>query len=130
MMRGTGRLRRLLGRPSEHAPLRIDSPEAEAAAFAAAGDVLSRPSGDLRGLLPLNGTRRRLFDPLAAGIRAEYATVLVHFWAIHQGRIDEYRRAAGLFDAVVSPSEEYDSRLAFAPIYRSNGMDLLVDDTL
>jgi hypothetical protein len=56
--------------------------------------------------------------------------VLVHFWAVHAARIEEYRRAAGLFDAVVSPNTDYDGRLAFAPIYRSNGMDLLVDDTL
>ena len=28
------------------------------------------------------------------------------------------------------PTQRYDARLGFAPVYRSNGMDLLVDDTL
>jgi len=129
-MRGSARLRRLLRLAPAAESVRIDSPEAEAAAFAAAGEVLSAPAGDAKGIFLVNGTRLRFFEPLAARIRAEYATVLVHFWAIHESRIQEYRRATGLFDAVVSPNEEYDTRLAFAPIYRSNGMDLLVDDTL
>ncbi len=110
--------------------MRIDGPEAEAAAFAAAGEVLTPPAADVKGIFLVNGTRLRFFEPLAAGIRADYVTVLVHFWAIHESRIEEYRRAADLFDAVVSPNQEYDARLGFAPIYRSNGMDLLVDDTL
>jgi hypothetical protein len=130
MVRGVARLRRLLGRPAAVAPVRIDTPEAAAAAFAAAGEVLSPPAGDAKGIFLVNGTRLRFFEPLAASIRAEYATVLVHFWAIHESRIEEYRRAAGLFDATVSPNEEYDARLGLAPVYRSNGMDLLVDDTL
>jgi hypothetical protein len=131
MMRGSARLRRLLGRSPAAVPVRIDSPEAEAAAFAAAGEVLSPPAGDAKGIFLVNGTRLRFFEPLADAIRTEYATVLVHFWAVHASRIEEYRRAAGLFDAVVSPNQEYDSRLGqLAPVYRSNGMDLLVDDTL
>jgi hypothetical protein len=129
-MRGTARFRRLLGRPSAPGPVRVDSPEAEAAAFAASGEVLSPPAGDAKGIFLVNGTRLRFFEPIAGKIRAEYVTVLVHFWAIHEGRLEEYRRAAGLFDAVVSPSAGYDARLAVAPIYRSNGMDLLVDDTM
>ena len=56
--------------------------------------------------------------------------VLIHFWEIGPERLTQYRRAAPLVDAVVSPNAEYDRCLSFAPIYRSNGMDLLVDDTL
>ena len=110
--------------------MRIDTPEEEAAAFAAAGTVLAPPEGDAKGIFLVNGTRLRFYEPLAATIRAEYAAVLVHFWAIGAERLTQYRRAAPLVDAVVSPNADYDGRLAFAPIYRSNGMDLLVDDTL
>jgi hypothetical protein len=128
-VRGVARLGRLLRRPAA-VPVVIDSPEAEAAAFAAAGEVLSAPVEDVKGIFLVNGTRLRFFEPLADTIRADYATVLVHFWAIHESRIAEYRHAAGLFDAVVSPNAEYDARLGFAPVYRSSGMDLLVDDTM
>jgi hypothetical protein len=108
----------------------VDTPEAEAAAFGAAGEVLARPVGDTKGIFLVNGTRLRFYEPIAEKVRSEYATVLVHFWEIHAARLAQYRRAAPLVDAVVSPNAEYDARLAFAPIYRSNGMDLLVDDTL
>jgi len=99
-MRGSARLRRLLGRPAGVEPVRIDSPEAEAAAFAAAGEVLSPPTADAKGIFLVNGTRLRFFEPLAGKIRADYVTTLVHFWAIHESRIREYRHAAELFDAV------------------------------
>jgi hypothetical protein len=56
--------------------------------------------------------------------------VLVHFWAVGPERLAQYRAAAGLVDAVVSPGPTFDQQFSFAPIYRSNGMDLLVDDTL
>ncbi len=129
-MRGAVRLHRLLRRARPEPSVRIDTPEAEAAAFASAGEVLSPPVGDAKGIFLVNGTRLRFYRPIAAKVRSEYAAVLVHFWAIHPERIEEYRRAEGVFDAVVSPNADYDGRLAFAPIYRSNGMDLLVDDTL
>jgi hypothetical protein len=129
-MRGTARLNRLVRRLKPPAPVRIETPEEEAAAFKAAGDVLSAPTDDAKGVFLVNGTRLRFYEPLAAKIRAKYAAVLVHFWEIDRERLAQYRRAAPLFDAVVSPNAEYDARLAFGPIYRSNGMDLLVDDTL
>ena len=128
-MRGAARVRRLLGR-ARPAELELDTPEARAAAFEAAGQVLSPPSGDEKGVFLVNGTRLRFYTPLAGEIRRDYAAVLIHFWEIGSERLAQYRDAAALVDAVVSPNAEYDARLGFAPIYRSNGMDLLVDDTL
>jgi hypothetical protein len=128
-MRGTGRLKRMLRRTHPVAPVRVDTPEAEAAAFGAAGEVLAPPAGDEKGIFLVNGTRLRYYEPIADRIRGDYATVLIHFWEIGPERLAQYRRAAPLVDAVVSPDTEYDRRLSFAPIYRSNGMDLLVDDT-
>ena len=110
--------------------MRIDTPEEEAAAFRAAGEVLSPPLGETKGIFLVNGTRLRFYEPLADTIRAEYAAVLIHFWEIGAERLAQYRHVAPLVDAVVSPNADHDSRLGFAPIYRSNGMDLLVDDTL
>lgn len=129
-MRGAARLKRLLRHVQPEPPVRIDSPEDEAAAFAAAGTVLAPAEGDTKGIFLVNGTRLRFYEPLAAKIRTEYAAVLIHFWEIGPERLAQYRHAAPLVDAVVSPNADYDGRLAFAPIYRSNGMDLLVDDTL
>ena len=129
-MRGAARLKRLVRRQRPAAPVRIETPEEEAAAFGAAGEVLSRPTDDAKGIFLVNGTRLRFYEPLAAKIRAEYAAVLIHFWEIDVERLAQYSHAAPLIDAVVSPNADYDSRLAFGPIYRSNGMDLLVDDSL
>ena len=129
-MRGTARLKRLVRRVRPEQPVRVDTPEDEAAAFGAAGTVLAPPEGDAKGIFLVNGTRLRFYEPVADKIRAEYAAVLIHFWAIGSQRLAQYRRAAPLVDAVVSPNGDYDARLSFAPIYRSNGMDLLVDDTL
>jgi len=129
-MRGVVRLKRLVRRHAVIEPVRVETPEERAAAFAAAGEVLSPPAGDTRGIFLVNGTRLRYYEPLAATIRAEYATVLIHFWEIGAERLAQYRSAAPLLDAVVSPNAGYDAKLGFAPIYRANGMDLLVDDTL
>ena len=129
-MKGTARVKRLLRRVRPESPVRVDTPEEEAAAFAAAGTVLAAPEGDAKGIFLVNGTRLRFYEPLAAKIRTEYAAVLIHFWEIGPDRLAQYQQAAPLVDAVVSPNADYDARLAFAPIYRSNGMDLLVDDTL
>lgn len=123
-------MRRLVRRLRPEPPVRVDTPEDEAAAFRAAGEVLAAPADDAKGIFLVNGTRLRFYEPIAAKIRQEYAAVLIHFWEIGPERITQYRRAAKLVDAVVSPNAEYDHRLSFAPIYRSNGMDLLVDDTL
>jgi hypothetical protein len=128
-MRGTGRLKRIVRRVRPAPPVRVDTPEAEAAAFAAAGEVLAPPVGDAKGIFLVNGTRLRYYEPIAENVRADYAVVLIHFWEIGPGRLAQYARVAPLVDAVVSPNADYDSRLSFAPIYRSNGMDLLVDDT-
>jgi hypothetical protein len=130
MVRGTARLKRLVRRQGPAGAVRIETPEDEAAAFKAAGEVLSPPTGETKGIFLVNGTRLRFYEPLAAKIRAEYATVLIHFWEIDAERLAQYRHAAPLIDAVVSPNANYDARLAFGPIYRSNGMDLLVDDSL
>ena len=129
-MRGTGRLKDLVRRVRPEQPVRIETPEDEAAAFGSAGEVLAPPTDETKGIFLVNGTRLRFYEPLAAKIRREYAAVLIHFWEIGPQRLAQYRRAAPLVDAVVSPNAEYDLRLSFAPIYRSNGMDLLVDDTL
>jgi hypothetical protein len=87
------------------------------------------PAGDRKGVFLVNGTRLRYYEPIARKVRGDYAAVLIHFWEIGPERLSQYRRAAHLFDAVVSPGVDYDERLSFAPVYRSNGMDLLVDDT-
>jgi hypothetical protein len=121
---------RLLRRVRPLPPVRVDTPEAEAAAFAAAGEVLSPPAGDAKGIFLVNGTRLRFYEAVAERVRAEHAAVLIHFWEVGPARLAEYRRAAPLVDAVVSPGPAYDRQLGFAPIYRANGMDLLVDDTL
>ena len=123
-------MKRLLrGVRPEPAPS-LETPEERAAAFASAGQVLAPPIEGAKGIFLVNGTRLRFYTPLADEIRSGYAAVLIHFWEIGPERLAQYRAAAGLVDAVVSPNAEYDARLAFAPIYRSTGMDLLVDDTL
>jgi hypothetical protein len=99
------------------------------ALFAGAGFVLTEPSGDARGVFLVNGTRLPEFEAIAADVRERYVTVLTHWWELSPGRLREYRRLAELFDCVVSPSREWDRRLRFAPIYRSNSLDLFVDDT-
>ena len=129
-MRGIGRLKRLLRGPAPVEPVRIETREDREAAFGAAGEVLTPPTGDAKGIFLVNGTRLRFFEPIADELRADYATVLVHFWAVGTERLAYYRAVAGLFDAVVSPSAAFDEQFSFAPVYRSNGMDLLVDDTL
>lgn len=111
-------------------PVRISTAEDEAGAFRSAGEVLAAPAADAKGIFLVNGTRLRYFLPIAETVRRDYATVLVHFWAVGPERLAQYRQAAPLLDAVVSPSPTHDERFSFAPVYRSNGMDLLVDDTL
>ena len=120
----------MLRRARPEPAVELDTPEGRAAAFAAAGQVLSPPAEGAKGIFLVNGTRLRYYEPLAETIRDNYAAVLIHFWEIGTERLAQYRRAAPLVDAVVSPNTDYDTRLGFAPIYRSNGMDLLVDDTL
>ena len=95
-----------------------------------AGLVLSEPDGDLRGVYLVNGTRLHVYAPIAAEIRRRYVAVLTHWWELDRARVREYRAHADLFDAVVSPSPEWDRELSFAPIVRSNSSDLWVDDTL
>jgi hypothetical protein len=129
-MRGTGRLRRLLRGRTTAEPLRIETAEQREAAFRSAGEVLSPPAGGAKGIFLVNGTRLRFFRSIAPEVRREYAAVLVHFWAVGPERLAEYRAAAALLDAVVSPGPAFDREYSFAPTYRSNGMDLLVDDTL
>jgi hypothetical protein len=99
------------------------------ALFAGAGFVLTEPSEDGRGVYLVNGTRLPEFEAIASEVRERYVTVLTHWWELSPGRLREYRRLAPLFDCVVSPSLAWDRRLGFAPIYRSNSLDLFVDDT-
>jgi len=95
-----------------------------------AGLVLSEPDGDLMGVYLVNGTRLHAYVPIAEEIRRRYVCVLTHWWELDRGRLREYRALADLFDAVASPSPEWDRELSFAPIVRSNSSDLWVDDTL
>jgi len=95
-----------------------------------AGLVLTEPAGDLKGVYLVNGTRLQVYAPIAAEIRRRYVAVLTHWWELDRDRLREYRAHADLFDAVASPSPEWDRELSFAPIVRSNSSDLWVDDTL
>ena len=99
------------------------------ALFAGAGFVLTEPTADERGVYLVNGTRLPEYEAIAADVRESYVTVLTHWWELSPGRLREYRRLAPLFDCVVSPSPKWDAQLGFAPVYRSNSLDLFVDDT-
>ena len=95
-----------------------------------AGLVLSDPDGELKGVYLVNGTRLTAFARIAKVVRERYVTVLTHWWEVDRARVREYRRYASLFDAVASPSREWDRVFSFAPIVRSNSSDLWVDDTM
>ena len=95
-----------------------------------AGLVLSHPDGELKGVYLVNGTRLAAFARIAGAVRERYVTVLTHWWEVDRARVREYRRYAGMFDAVASPSREWDRVFSFAPIVRSNSSDLWVDDTM
>lgn len=95
-----------------------------------AGLVLSEPEGDLKGVYLVNGTRLPAYVAIADQVRRLYVCVLTHWWELDRARLREYRAHADLFDAVASPSPEWDRELGFAPIVRSNSSDLWVDDTL
>lgn len=95
-----------------------------------AGLVLSHPDGELKGVYLVNGTRLAPFARIAEAVRRRYVTVLTHWWEVDEARVREYREHAGLFDAVASPSPEWDRAFSFAPIVRSNSSDLWVDDTM
>ena len=114
-------------RPSAAAP--APDPSDRAALFGGAGFVLTEPTADARGVYLVNGTRLAEYEAIAAEVRERYVTVLTHWWELSPGRLREYRRLASLFDCVVSPSRAWDRRLGFAPVYRSNSLDLFVDDT-
>ncbi|HZO48567.1 MAG TPA: hypothetical protein VFB26_00315 [Gaiellaceae bacterium] len=129
-MEARARVGRLVHRLRRQRRVRVRTDEQAAAAIGAAGDVLAPPDGERKGIFLVNGTRLRFYRAVAERIRADYVTVLIHFWAFHPERLREYQRIAPLVDAVVSPNAAYDRLLGFAPIYRSNGMDLVVDDTL
>lgn len=95
-----------------------------------AGLVLSHPDGELKGVYLVNGTRLAAFARIAKAVRQRYVTVLTHWWEVDRARVREYREHASMFDAVASPSPEWDSVFGFAPIVRSNSSDLWVDDTM
>ena len=95
-----------------------------------AGLVLSHPDGELKGVYLVNGTRLAAFARIAEAVRRRYVTVLTHWWEVDRARVREYREHASMFDAVASPSGEWDSVFSFAPVVRSNSSDLWVDDTM
>lgn len=95
-----------------------------------AGLVLSHPDGELKGVYLVNGTRLAAFARIAEAVRGRYVTVLTHWWEVDRARVREYRAHASMFDAVASPSREWDRVFSFAPIVRSNSSDLWVDDTM
>jgi len=95
-----------------------------------AGLVLTQPDGDARGVFLVNGARIPIYARVAASIRERHVTVLTHWWSVDRARLREYRRHASLFDAVASPSERFDRKLGFAPVFRSNSSDLWVDDSM
>ena len=95
-----------------------------------AGLALSHPDGELKGVYLVNGTRLAAFARIAEVVRQRYVTVLTHWWEVDRARVREYRGYASMFDAVASPSSEWDRVFDFAPIVRSNSSDLWVDDTM
>jgi glycosyltransferase involved in cell wall biosynthesis len=95
-----------------------------------AGLTLSPPVDGLKGVYLVNGTRLDAYALIARQLRSEYATCLTHWWELDRRRLREYRALAPYFDAVASPSEEWDRVLSFAPIVRSNSSDLWVDDAM
>ena len=95
-----------------------------------AGLVLSHPDGELKGVYLVNGTRLPAYARIAKAMRERYVTVLTHWWEVDPARVREYRGYASMFDAVASPSREWDRVFDFAPIVRSNSSDLWVDDTM
>lgn len=95
-----------------------------------AGLVLTEPDGELKGVYLVNGTRLPEYAGIAGAVHASYVTVLSHWWELDRRRLREYRASADLFDAVASPSPDWDLTLSFAPIVRSNSSDLWVDDTM
>jgi len=95
-----------------------------------AGLPLTEPAGALKGVYLVNSTRLAAYARIAATVRERYVAVLTHWWEVDEKRLREYRAHAGLFDAVASPSPEWDRVFDFAPVVRSNSSDLWVDDTM
>jgi hypothetical protein len=91
---------------------------------------LTPPTQAAKGVYLVNGTRLREFEAIASRVRSDHVVVLTHWWELNRERLREYRRLAAAFDCVVSPNAEWDRQLDFAPIYRSNSLDLFVDDTM
>lgn len=94
------------------------------------GIELSEPRDDLKGVFLLNGTRMSEYDLVWRHLRANYVIVLTHYWALLDYILEGYRSRSHLIDCVVSPDPETDKLLNFAPVFRSNSVDLLVDDEL
>lgn len=92
------------------------------------GIKLSEPDGSSKGIFLLNGTKLPDFDLVSGYLRDRYVIVLTHHWKILDYILAEYRKRAGQFDCVVSPNGEFDRILDFAPPFRSNTVDLLVDE--
>jgi hypothetical protein len=126
LRRTWGRLRRRIGGAPPAPPIVGDSD----ALFGSAGFVLTTPLDDAKGVYLVNGKRLREFEVIASDVRRSYVVVLTHWWELGEERLREYRRNAALFDCVVSPDRDWDRKLGFAPIYRSNSLDLFVDDTM
>jgi len=126
LRRALGRLRRRLVKAPPAASIVGDHD----ALFGSAGFVLTVPASEGKGVYLVNGTRLREFQAIATEVRSNYVVVLTHWWELGDERLREYRRSAALFDCVVSPDSDWDRKLGFAPIYRSNSLDLFVDDTM
>lgn len=94
------------------------------------GIALTEPDGNKKGVFLLNGTRLTDFDLVWRRLRQRYVIVLTHHWALQDYLLREYNKRARRFDCVISPNEECDRLLSFAPIFRSNSVDLLVDDQM
>lgn len=101
-----------------------------AAAINRCGVALTEPLENNKGIFLLNGTRLMDFDLIRRYLRERYVIVLTHHWAIQDYILREYKKRKAWFDCVVSPNEECDRLLGFAPVFRSNTVDLLVDDQL
>jgi glycosyltransferase involved in cell wall biosynthesis len=95
-----------------------------------AGLVLTEPNVQLKGIYLVNGARLAAYERIADAVRRRYVAVLTHWWEVDRRRLREYQAHASSFDAVASPSPEWDRALSFAPVVRSNSSDLWVDDTM
>ena len=104
-------MRRLLRGTRPEPALRLEAPEERAAAFASSGQVLAPPVEGTKGIFLVNGTRLRLYTPLADEVRSDYATVLIHFWEIGPERLGQYRAAARL----VARNRPFDGRRGHTP---------------